>query len=182
MKQGNKVNVPEEWDGVYNVKWERSININRNLPNESRVRFTRRPKVQINELVKPIFDKTIPTKTQSGSLQGEPFLPPSGQKLSDYGGEILYKLIRNTGDGFEFAMDDNQISIPSLTYNPTVVEVLNDSEVLVNIPYTSSSEVIDFAESSYTSSFEDVLNTTTSFNVNWFIQRNKTYKSKNICW
>ena len=162
-EQGNKVNVPEEWEGVYNVKWERSININRNLPNESRVRFTRRPKVQINELVKPIFDKTIPTKTQSGSLQGEPFLPPSGQKLSDYGGEILYKLIRNTGDGFEFAMDDNQISIPSLTYNPTVVEVLNDSEVLVNIPYTSSAgEVIDFAESSYTSSFEDVLNTTTS--------------------
>ena len=162
-EQGNKVNVPEEWEGVYNVKWERSININRNLPNESRVRFTRRPKVQINELVKPIFDKTIPTKTQSGSLQGEPFLPPSGQKLSDYGGEILYKLIRNTGDGFESAMDDNQISIPSLTYNPTVVEVLNDSEVLVNIPYTSSAgEVIDFAESSYTSSFEDVLNTTTA--------------------
>ena len=160
---GNKVNVPEEWEGVYNVKWERSININRNLPNESRVRFTRRPQVQINELVKPIFDKTIPTKTQSGSLQGEPFLPPAGQKLSDYGGEILYKLIRNTGDEFEFAMDDNQISIPSLTYNPTVVEVLNDSEVLVNIPYTSSAgEVIDFAESSYTSSFEDVLNTTTS--------------------
>ena len=160
---GNKVNVPEEWEGVYNVKWERSININRNLPNESRVRFTRRPQVQINELVKPIFDKTIPTKTQSGSLQGEPFLPPAGQKLSDYGGEILYKLIRNTGDGFEFAMDDNEISIPSLTYNPTVVEVLNDSEVLVNIPYTSSvGEVIDFAESSYTSSFEDVLNTTTS--------------------
>jgi len=160
---GNKVNVPEEWEGVYNVKWERSININRNLPNESRVRFTRRPQVQINELVKPIFDKTIPTKIQSGSLQGEPFLPPAGQKLSDYGGEILYKLIRNTGDGFEFAMDDNEISIPSLTYNPTVVEVLNDSEVLVNIPYTSSvGEVIDFAESSYTSSFEDVLNTTTS--------------------
>lgn len=160
---GNKVNVPEEWEGVYNVKWERSININRNLPNESRVRFTRRPQVQINELVKPIFDKTIPTKTQSGSLQGEPFLPPAGQKLSDYGGEILYKLIRNTGDGFEFAMDDNEISIPSLTYNPTVVEVLNDSEVLVNIPYTSSvGEVIDFAESSYTSSFEDVLNTTTA--------------------
>jgi len=160
---GNKVNVPEEWEGVYNVKWERNININRNLPNESRVRFTRRPQVQINELVKPIFDKTIPTKTQSGSLQGEPFLPPAGQKLSDYGGEILYKLIRNTGDGFQFAMDDNEISIPSLTYNPTVVEVLNDSEVLVNIPYTSSAgEVIDFAESSYTSSFEDVLNTTTS--------------------
>lgn len=160
---GNKVNVPEEWDGIYNVKWERSININRNLPNESRVRFTRRPQVQINELVKPIFDKTIPTKTQSGSLQGEPFLPPSGQKLSDYGGEILYKLIRNTGDGFEFAMDDNEISIPSLTYNPTVVEVLNDSEILVNIPYTSSvGDVIDFAESSYTSSFEDILNTTTA--------------------
>ena len=162
-EQGNKVDVPENWKGVYNVKWERSININRNLPNESRVRFTRRPKVQINELVKPIFDKTIPTKTQSGSLQGEPLLPSSGQKLSDYGGEILYKLIRNTGDGFEFAMDDNEISIPSLTYNPTVVEVLNDSEVLVNIPYTSSAgEVIDFAESSYTSSFEDVVNTTTS--------------------
>ena len=33
-EQCNKVNVPEEWEGVYNVKWERSINIrSRNLPN-----------------------------------------------------------------------------------------------------------------------------------------------------
>jgi hypothetical protein len=42
---GVLVPVPEEWAGVYNVKWEKEIKINKNIPNETRVRFIKRPNV-----------------------------------------------------------------------------------------------------------------------------------------
>ena len=52
---GNKVDIPNEWKGVYNVKWERTLQINKNLANENIVRFVKRPKVTITEIVKTIF-------------------------------------------------------------------------------------------------------------------------------
>ena len=73
--------------GVYNVKWEKQINVNRNLANESRVRFYKRPKsITIEELSKPLFTKTIPTITQSGSLDGIPQVPVEGQDYREYTG------------------------------------------------------------------------------------------------
>jgi hypothetical protein len=62
--------VPVEWRGVYNVKWERTFNINKNLGNETIVRFYKRPKITIDEIVKPIYDVTTPFITQSGSVVG----------------------------------------------------------------------------------------------------------------
>jgi hypothetical protein len=44
--------VPEEWVGIYNVKWEKEIKINKNIPNETRVRFIKRPQIEIEELDK----------------------------------------------------------------------------------------------------------------------------------
>jgi hypothetical protein len=59
-ENGTILPIPNEWKGVYNVKWERTFKINRNIANEDIVRFYRRPLVSITELVKPIFSKTIP--------------------------------------------------------------------------------------------------------------------------
>ena len=57
----NKVDVPEQWKGIYNVKWEKSLNINKNLVfNETRVRFFKKPQIDIQEISKPLFTKTIP--------------------------------------------------------------------------------------------------------------------------
>ena len=79
--EGNKIDVPDNWKGIYNVKWEKQLNINRNLANETRVRFFKRPKISIEEISKPLFTKTIPTVTQSGSLDGIPFQPEAGLSL-----------------------------------------------------------------------------------------------------
>jgi hypothetical protein len=56
-------NVPTEWSGVYNVKWERTFNVNKNLANETIVRFYKRPKITIDEINKPIFNITTPSIT-----------------------------------------------------------------------------------------------------------------------
>jgi hypothetical protein len=45
--------VPPEWQGVYNVKWEKTFKVNRLFPNTDKVRLYKRPKVSINEIVKP---------------------------------------------------------------------------------------------------------------------------------
>ena len=63
--------VPSQWRDVYNVKFEQPIQINRTLSNENIVRFYKRPLVNITELVKPIFSKSIPTKTETGYVHGE---------------------------------------------------------------------------------------------------------------
>ena len=42
--------IPSDWENLYNVKWERDFTINKNLPNESIVRFYKRPLVTISEL------------------------------------------------------------------------------------------------------------------------------------
>ena len=44
---GATVPIPDEWKGVYNVKWERTFQVNKNLNNETIVRFYKRPIVSI---------------------------------------------------------------------------------------------------------------------------------------
>jgi hypothetical protein len=155
-QDGTILPIPEEWKGVYNVKWERTFNINRNLANEDIVRFYRRPSVSITELVKPIFSKTIPSITQSGSVVGIATQPIENANLTNWTAGTLYKLRITDGPDWTSSIDNNIVSIPSLGYSPTVVEVLNNKEVLVDIPYSQNNIVKNFTTSSYTSSFEYV--------------------------
>ena len=74
--------IPDEWKGVYNVKWEKSFKINRLLSNEDKVRFYKRPNVNIDEIVKPLFSTGTTTIIQSGSVSGDPITPPNGQPLA----------------------------------------------------------------------------------------------------
>ena len=155
-EEGNKIEIPDDWKDIYNVKWEKQLNINRNLANESRVRFFKKPKISIEELSKPLFTKTIPTITQSGSLQGTPQVPPAGQDYNEYAGGVLYKLTKTSGPNFTSSIDENIISFPSINYFPTVKEVLSETEVLVDTPFTSSTGIVEpFNSTSYTSSFEN---------------------------
>ena len=39
--------IPDEWAGIYNLKWEREFKVNRLLSNEDNVRFYVRPQVSI---------------------------------------------------------------------------------------------------------------------------------------
>jgi hypothetical protein len=157
-ENGIKRNVPDEWRGKYNVKWKRRFKINRNLANEDKVRFYYRPTIQIDEIVKPIFNIDVPTITQSGSVDGIAEIPNAGIFLDGYSGGTLYKLRTSSGPNWTSSIQDNIITIPSLDYSASVIEVLNERELLVDKPYTTivgnSNVVSNFVSASYTSSFE----------------------------
>ena len=153
-ENGTILPIPNEWKGVYNVKWERTFKINRNLSNEDTVRFYRRPLVSITELVKPIFSKTIPSVTQSGSLEGIALQPTAGSNLSTWTAGTIYKLKITDGSSWTSSVDENIINLPSLSYSPTVREVLNSKEVLVDVPYLVGNVVTNFSSTPYTTSFE----------------------------
>lgn len=152
------LDIPNEWKGVYNVKWEKNIHINKNVSNETIVRFYKRPTVKIDELVKPIFTKNIPQITQTGSLSGISQNPPSGTDLSKWRAGVNYKLKIEDGiSNWTSSVDDNTISVPSLNYSANVIEVLSNKEVMVDTPFTSSDgSVGDFFPAPYTTTFEFV--------------------------
>jgi len=146
--------IPTEWRGAYNVKWEKSFQINKNLTNETRVRFYRRPSISIDEITKPIYNVTTPYITRSGSVEGISEIPIAGTNLSRWTAGTLYKLKRVSGDGWTASIDENTITLSDLGYTATVKEVLNTDEILVDIPYTINNIVTNFTQSSWTSSFE----------------------------
>ena len=157
---GAIIDVPDEWKGVYNVKWERSFNINKNLNNESIVRFYKRPIVGITELVKPIFSKNITNVTEIGEVSGFPMNPPQSFDISNWRAGTTYLLQRTSGS-WDRDVDENTITISSLNYSPTIIEVLNDREVLVNIPFTDSNNLVEsFSSQSYSVTYQDIQNQT----------------------
>tara|TARA_R110001606_G_scaffold384692_1_gene547745 strand:- start:1915 stop:9147 length:7233 start_codon:yes stop_codon:yes gene_type:complete len=149
------INIPGEWKKTYNVKWERSIQVNKNLSNEAIVRFYKKPNVTIDEIVKPIFTKNIPQITQTGTVVGVPLNPPAGTDLSSWRASTQYKLVTDNSK-WTSSIDENVVSIPSLNYYPIVSEVLSETEVVVDTPYTSSNGIVsEFATpENYTSTFE----------------------------
>ena len=154
---GTVVPVPDEWKNIYNIKWERTFQINKNLSNETRVRFYKRPSVSITELVKPIFSKTIPTVTDTGTATGEAILPSSGTPIASYRAGTSYRLTRSDGS-WDKDVDENQITFSGLGYSSRIIEVLNDKQVLVNIPYTTGSLVDNFVSQSYSVTYSDFQN------------------------
>jgi hypothetical protein len=146
--------IPEEWKGVYNVKWQKSFKVNKLLPNEDKVRFYRRPIVNIEEIVKPIFNTNIPTVTQSGSVRGIPNTPLENQSLTNFTQPTSYRL-EIVGDGaWTGSIVGNVIEFDNLGYFPTVTDIVNSKNIIVNPPYTINGIVKSFANQPYTSSFE----------------------------
>jgi hypothetical protein len=185
------VDIPQEWKGVYNVKWERQIQINKNIANETIVRFYKRPLVTISEIVKPVFSKTINDTTDTGSVNGFPLQPPLGQNLSEWRAGTNYLLQRTSGS-WDSDVDENVINItitkdgngdvynnetgsiytasqfPNQTpatqsvLSATIIEVLNDTDVIIDIPYVSSSLVQNISDEAFSVSYQDIENETTS--------------------
>ena len=57
--------IPTEWEGQYNVKWQRQINVNPSLANTTKIRFYRRPVANITETLSPIYTIVDGVKVQS---------------------------------------------------------------------------------------------------------------------
>ena len=157
--EGEILEIPEEWKGVYNVKWEKEFKINKNLSNENIVRFYKRPLVSITELVKPIFTKTIPSITKTGYVHGISEVPPSGTDISNWRAGTNYKLQLTSGS-WDRDVDENSITISSPTHNAKIIEVINDTEVLVDVPYSSNNIVSNFTSGSYSITYSDFNNQT----------------------
>ena len=148
--------IPDEWKGVYNVKWQKAVKVNKLLANEDRVRFYRRPRVTIDELVKPLFSTTIPTITQTGSLDGTAITPQAGQTLSDYTLPTFYRLTLQDNTNWTGSVLNTRISVPGLNYNPLITQIVTNKEVLTSDPYTVNGIVESFDNIGYTASFQHV--------------------------
>ena len=150
---GVKRQIPEDWRGAYNVKWERTFQINKNLSNEDRVRFYRRPKVGIDEIVKPIFNKTPQTITQTGQVDGLPLIPIENTQLSNFSLPTSYRLKVTDDTYWTGSSIGQQIQFDGLDYLPTITDIVNKEEILVSPPYSESDLVKSFSSQNYSVSF-----------------------------
>ena len=145
--------IPTEWEGAYNVKWEREFKVNKLLSNEDRVRFYRRPEVQIDEIVKPIFNINPPLTTQSGTVNGLPLVPNENVNLSDFTLPTSYRLKVASGNGWTGSMDNQIVSFDNLNYSPRISEVVNETELIVSPPYSENNIVKSFNNEDYSITF-----------------------------
>jgi hypothetical protein len=94
---GQVTDVPNEWKNRYNVKWEKTININPSLPNTTRVRFYKRPKVQIVENLEPIYRIESGSKVESGVTAS--FANITLSQLDTFAGDVKRIKVFRTSEG-----------------------------------------------------------------------------------
>ena len=145
--------IPPQWKGTYNVKWERTFLINKILSNEDRVRFFKRPQINIAEINKPIFNNNANLVTQIGNVNGIPLAPTAGTSLTEFSLPTSYRLNVSNGSNWTGSIDGNQISFDNIDYNPIVLDVVSETEVIVSPPYALNGIVAPFSNESYTTSF-----------------------------
>jgi len=145
--------IPPEWQGAYNVKWERTFQINKNLANEDKVRFYRRPRVTIDEIVKPIFSGNPPSVTQTGSVDGIPLVPNENINLSNFTLPTSYRLVFASGSKWTGSAEGQTITFDNISYSPTINDVVNETEIIVSPPYTENNIVKSFIDENYSLTF-----------------------------
>jgi hypothetical protein len=155
--EGNVQPIPEEWKGIYNVKWQKEFKVNRLIANEDRVRFYKRPQVSITELIKPLYSNVVAQKTNTGTVSGIPLAPLENQPLSEYSLPTSYLLtITDNGvyNAWSSSIVGNTISVPSLGYTTTADDIINKTQLVVTTPYTDSNGLVQpFVSSPYTTTF-----------------------------
>jgi hypothetical protein len=80
--------IPLDWQGTYNVKWQRKVNVNPTLANTTKIRFYRRPSATISELISPIYriDSNTGLKINSGINQS--FANIKVSNLETFAGDV----------------------------------------------------------------------------------------------
>jgi hypothetical protein len=155
--EGNVQPIPEEWKGIYNVKWQKEFKVNRLIANEDRVRFYKRPQVSITELIKPLYSNVVAQKTNNGTVSGIPLAPLENQPLSEYSLPTSYLLtITDNGvyNAWSSSVVGNTISVPSLGYTTTADDIINKTQLVVTNPYTDSNGLVQpFVSAPYTTTF-----------------------------
>lgn len=145
--------VPTEWKGVYNVKWEAEFKINRLLSNEDKVRFNKRPVIDIEEISRPIFTATPIEIEQSGVVNGLPLVPNAGTPITNFSLPTSYLLTIADNSNWSSSIIGNNIILPNLGVELQSSDVLTNKQLIVSTPYTVNGIVQPFFNQPYTSSF-----------------------------
>jgi hypothetical protein len=163
-ERGIKTSVPGEWRGKYNIRWQKTVNVNPNLTNTSKIRFYRRPKANITETILPVYNRSVSRRTISGSINGSAIQPSAGSNFRTFNGDTVYTLY-TTGSVFSSSMEGERITITGLNqpYSTTVIDVVNGSKLLATTPYYETSSnlvtalqtVKNFENGQFTLSYND---------------------------
>ena len=145
--------IPAEWKGAYNVKWERTFQVNKNLANEDRVRFYRRPQVEITEINKPIFNNNSLAITKTGTINGVPLVPTENSKLTGFSLPTSYRLNIASGDNWTGSVVGQTITVDSLNYSSIIDDIVSDTEIIVTTPYSQNGIVKSFTNQNYSVTF-----------------------------
>ena len=158
LENGNIVkDIPEEWKNVYNVRWEREFNVNKLLVNEDKVRFYKRPKVTITEVVKPIFSNIVSTITQTGIVDGIAQTPGAGERITNFTLPTNYLLqINNSNSAWTGSVAGSTITLPNLNFSSVVDDVISNKEITINTPYSENGIVKDVFNQPYSVTFNYV--------------------------
>jgi len=96
--------VPLDWENKYNVKWQKQIDVNPSLANTTKIRFYRRPTINITELVEPVYRIESGSKVSSGINQS--FANIKISNLETFAGDVKrVKVFRTSlGDISDFSL------------------------------------------------------------------------------
>ncbi len=89
--------IPLEWEGKYNVKWQRQINVNPSLANTTKIRFYRRPVAAIVETLSPIYTIVSGSKVESNIVSS--FANITLSKLDTFAGDVKRIKVYRTSEG-----------------------------------------------------------------------------------
>ena len=94
---GIVVPVPLDWENKYNVKWQKSINVNPSLANTTKIRFYQRPVANITEILSPIYRIENDVKVASDVTQS--FANVKLSRLETFAGDVKRVKVYRTSEG-----------------------------------------------------------------------------------
>ncbi len=116
--------VPSKWEGRYNIRWNRKINVNPNIYNINRVRFIREPKISVDKLtlsdLNLNYQGNAPTKeTTYDSTSTNPPIGLKGRINFNASGakNSILRVNKNCGSFVEFirGMENGEVTFKDMS-------------------------------------------------------------------
>jgi hypothetical protein len=89
--------IPANWEGSYNVKWQKEINVVPSLANTTKIRFYKRPTASITEILSPIYKIENDLKVASSVTQS--FANIKLSNLETFAGDVKRVKVFRTSIG-----------------------------------------------------------------------------------
>ena len=166
LKQINGQLVPQEWEGITNVRWSRTIQVNPTLSNKSEIIFETVPEVTLIEQIGVQLDRVYPNNTQyptysTGTVK---YFSYNSQPAIEILGGVFSKDMENgtiTVTTPINPLPTPQYTISNNTYTSTIKKVLNETTILLDSEFVVASSqslslhlYTSFDYSAYTLNYE----------------------------